>query len=117
MNSSRSVYRLFERFASTLLSFGQDGTINYLTLPAITDGLRFLSAYLPFLPLRLSTLTSYAIGSLARLKHDISGTPVVRILSRTPSRRLRSVGEQSDTGSTISLIFLFVSHHLHLSVL
>lgn len=39
----------------------QDGTINYLNLPPVTDGLRFLSAYLPFLPLRLSTLMHYLI--------------------------------------------------------
>lgn len=84
----------------------EDGTINYLTLPAVTDGLRFLSAYLPFLPLRLTTLLHYVISSLTRLRHDTTGTPVVCILSRTPSKRLRSVGEQADTGSIISLIFL-----------
>ncbi|KAK0195963.1 pyridoxal phosphate-dependent transferase [Armillaria mellea] len=84
----------------------EDGTINYLTLPAVTDGLRFLSAYLPFLPLRLITLLYYVISSLTRLRHNTTGTPVVRILSRTPSKRLRSVGEQADTGSIISLIFL-----------
>lgn len=87
----------------------QDGTINYLNLPPVTDGLRFLSAYLPFLPLRLSTLMHYLISSLTSLRHDSTGTPVVRILSRIPSRRLKCVGEQSDTGSVISLLFLFVS--------
>ncbi|KZT05436.1 PLP-dependent transferase [Laetiporus sulphureus 93-53] len=85
----------------------EDGTINYLNLPAITDGLRFLSAYLPFLPLRLSTLMHYLVDSLSALTHDTEGTPVVRILSRTPTRRLKAVGEQSDTGSVVSLIFLF----------
>ncbi|KAJ7935402.1 PLP-dependent transferase, partial [Mycena leptocephala] len=83
----------------------EDGTINYLTLPAVTDGLRFLSAYLPFLPLRLSCLMHYLVSSLSKLRHD-TGTPAVRILSATPSRRLKSVGDQSDTGSIISLIFL-----------
>ncbi|KAF8885999.1 pyridoxal phosphate-dependent transferase [Infundibulicybe gibba] len=91
-------HELYEQF--------EDGTINYLTLPAITDGLRFLSAYLPFLPLRLSCLLKYLITSLSSLKHDTTGTPVVRILSRTPSRTLKSVGEQSDAGSLIALIFL-----------
>ncbi|KAF5375502.1 hypothetical protein D9615_009186 [Tricholomella constricta] len=85
----------------------EDGTINYLTLPAITDGLQFLSAYLPFLPLRLSSLLHYLINSLSLLRHDTSGKPVVRILSRVPTRRLKSVGEQADTGSMVSLIFLF----------
>ncbi|KAJ6631340.1 PLP-dependent transferase [Mycena sp. CBHHK59/15] len=84
----------------------EDGTINYLTLPAVTDGLRFLSAYLPFLPLRLSCLIHYLISSLSQLRHDTTRAPVVRILSATPSRRLKSVGDQSDTGSVISLVFL-----------
>ncbi|KAG6898004.1 hypothetical protein C0992_007493 [Termitomyces sp. T32_za158] len=84
----------------------EDGTINYLTLPAITDGLQFLSAYLPFLPLRLSSLLHYFVDSLSLLSHDTTGSPVVRILSRLPTRRLKSVGDQTETGSTISLIFL-----------
>ncbi|GLB37929.1 putative aminotransferase class-V [Lyophyllum shimeji] len=84
----------------------EDGTINYLTLPAITDGLQFLSAYLPFLPLRLTSLLHYLINSLSSLRHDTTGQPVVRILSRLPTRRLRSVGDQADTGSMVSLIFL-----------
>ncbi|KAJ6593168.1 pyridoxal phosphate-dependent transferase [Mycena capillaripes] len=83
----------------------EDGTINYLTLPAVTDGLRFLSAYLPFLPLRLSCLMHYLVSSLSKLRHD-TGTAAVRILSATPSNRLKSIGDQSDTGSIISLIFL-----------
>ncbi|KAG1737833.1 PLP-dependent transferase [Suillus paluster] len=87
----------------------EDGTINFMTLPAVTDGLRFLSAYLPFLPLRLSCLTHYLVASLSRLRHDSAGTPVVKILSRLPSRQLKSVGEQADSGSTISLIFLSAS--------
>ncbi|EMD32985.1 hypothetical protein CERSUDRAFT_118413 [Gelatoporia subvermispora B] len=87
----------------------EDGTINYLNLPAITDGLRFLSAYLPFLPLRLSTLTHHLVSELSQLRHDTSGTPVVQILSRTPERHLKSVGDQSDTGSVVALLFLFPS--------
>ena len=88
---------------------GQDGTINYLNLPAITDGLRFLSAYLPFLPLRLSSLTRHLIASLSELRHDTTGTPVVQILSRRPGKDVKNVGEQSDTGSVVALLFLFVS--------
>ncbi|TFK65561.1 PLP-dependent transferase [Pluteus cervinus] len=84
----------------------EDGTINYLTLPAITDGLRFLSAYLPFLPLRLSSLLHYLIVSLSALRHDTTGGPVVRILSRVPARKLKSIGDKADTGSLVSLVFL-----------
>ncbi|RDX48709.1 PLP-dependent transferase [Lentinus brumalis] len=87
----------------------EDGTINYLNLPAITDGLRFLSAYLPFLPLRLSSLTRHLITSLSELRHDTTGAPVVQILSRQPSKVVRSVGEQSDSGSVVALLFLFPS--------
>ncbi|KAJ3514486.1 hypothetical protein NLJ89_g2345 [Agrocybe chaxingu] len=84
----------------------EDGTINYLQLPAITDGLRFLSAYLPFLPLRLSSLLLYLTSALSKLRHDTTGRPVVQILSKVPTRRLRSVGEQAETGSIVSLLFL-----------
>ncbi|KAF8339337.1 pyridoxal phosphate-dependent transferase, partial [Amanita rubescens] len=84
----------------------EDGTINYLSLPAITEGLRFLSAYLPFLPLRLSCLLNYLINSLSDLRHDTTGNPVVRILSRLPEKRVTAIGEQSETGSTVSLLFL-----------
>jgi len=84
----------------------EDGTINYLGLPAITEGLRFLSAYLPFLPLRLSCLLNYLINSLSDLRHDTTGNPVVRILSRVPEKRVTAIGEQSETGSTVSVLFL-----------
>lgn len=89
--------------------FLQDGTINYLNLPAVTEGLRFLSAYLPFLPLRLSTLTHHLVTSLSQLRHESSGTPVVRVLSRVPTNRVKTIGGQSDCGSTVSFIFLAVS--------
>ncbi|KAF6762388.1 hypothetical protein DFP72DRAFT_557261 [Ephemerocybe angulata] len=41
-----------------------DGTINYsyLSLPAITYGLQFLSGYVPLLPLRLSCLLHHPRG-------------------------------------------------------
>ncbi|KAF7983019.1 hypothetical protein HWV62_24656 [Athelia sp. TMB] len=84
----------------------EDGTINYLNLSTIKSGLQFLSVYMPFLPLRLSSLMIFLTSSLSRMRHEGTGTPVVRILSRVPSRRLKSVGEQSDTGSVVSLIFL-----------
>ncbi|PPQ64551.1 hypothetical protein CVT24_008453 [Panaeolus cyanescens] len=84
----------------------EDGTINYLSLPAITEGLRFLSAYLPFMPLRLSSLLLYLSSSLSNLRHDSTGKPVVRILSRLPSRKLHHIGEQSDAGFILALLFL-----------
>ncbi|KAF7294068.1 Cysteine desulfurase [Mycena kentingensis (nom. inval.)] len=92
--------------ASVLHEQFEDGTINYLNLPAVTDGLRFLSAYLPFLPLRLSCLMHYLVSTLSRMKHEGTGTPVARILSATPKKRLTSIGDQADTGSLVSLVFL-----------
>ncbi|PPQ93853.1 hypothetical protein CVT25_013562 [Psilocybe cyanescens] len=83
----------------------EDGTINYLQLSAITNGLRFLSAYLPFLPLRLSSLIFHLTSTLSKIRHDSSGRPVVQILSRAPTKRLRSVGDQSDAGSILALLF------------
>ena len=68
-----------------------------------------LSGYIAYLPLRLSTLTHYLAESLTEIRHDVTDTPVARIFSRTPSRRLSAVGEQSDTGATVSLVFLEVS--------
>jgi len=68
-----------------------------------------LSRYAPYLPLRLSSLTHYLAESLTEIKHDAARTPVAHILSRTPGRRLSAVGEQSDTGSTVSLNFLEVN--------
>lgn len=96
------VYRL----SNDMKSRFEDGTINFLNLPAITDGLRFLSAYLPFLPLRLASLTHYLATSLEELRHDSTDTPVVRVLSRVPTRRPKAVGEASETGSVVSVIFL-----------
>lgn len=66
---------------------GQDGTINYLLLPSITTGLRFLSAYLPFLPIRMAALTHYLASELEALTYpnsDGQGKRVCRVLSRIP---------------------------------
>ena len=51
----------------------------------------------------------FLTSSMAELRHDTNGMPVVKILSKLPSRRLKSVGEQSETGSTISFVILSVS--------
>ncbi|KAJ7840896.1 pyridoxal phosphate-dependent transferase [Mycena leptocephala] len=87
----------------------EDGTINYLSLSAVTDGLRFISAYMPFLPPSLSSLLQYLISSLNQLRHDTTDTPVVRVLSAVPSRRLTSVGAQSDPSGEM-LPNSFIAH-------
>jgi len=84
----------------------EDGTINFASLAAVTRGLNMLSRYVSYLPLRLSSLTHYLAETLAEIKHDVARTPVARVLSRPPGRRPSAIGEQSDTGSIVSLIFL-----------
>jgi len=90
--------------------FNKDSTVNYLHFSAIKDGLCFLSAYLPFLPLRLSSLLLHPLSALTQLRHDSTGNSVVRILSKLPSGRVKTVGEQSDVGSVMSLVFLGVDY-------
>ncbi|KAJ4468374.1 pyridoxal phosphate-dependent transferase [Lentinula edodes] len=98
----------------------EDGTINYLLLPAITSGLHLLSAYLPFLPLRLNCLLRYLVTELGRIQHrDREGRlinkfregetegEVCRVLSRVPKKVLKTVGEtDEEAGAVISCIFL-----------
>ena len=55
----------------------------------------------------------YLTSSLSQLRHETSGRPVVQILSRIPTRRLRSVGEQADTGSILALLFFDVCLTFH----
>jgi molybdenum cofactor sulfurtransferase len=50
-------------------------------------------------------------ATLTNLRHETNGEPVVSILSSVPTRRLKSVGEQCDTGAVVSLIFLSVNAH------
>ena len=52
----------------------------------------------------------FLTSSMAKLCHDTNGRPVIKILSRLPSRRLKSVGEQSDSGSTVSFVIVSVSN-------
>jgi hypothetical protein len=98
----------------------QDGTINYLLLPAITSGLHLLSAYLPFLPLRLNCLVHYLVAELGKIRHRDwegrmamvggGGVPVCRVLSRVPGKVLKAVGEtDEEAGAVVACIFLDVS--------
>ncbi|KAF9038706.1 PLP-dependent transferase, partial [Panaeolus papilionaceus] len=95
MTRARQIHEQFE-----------DGTINYLSLPAITNGLKFLSEYIRLVPLRLTSLLLCLSSALSKLNHDVNGAPVVRVLSRLPSQKLQYVGEQADVGFILSLVFL-----------
>jgi molybdenum cofactor sulfurtransferase len=87
----------------------EDGTINYLSLPAISAGLRILDSYMPFLPLRLSILLHSLARSLADLRHTKSNTPVVQLLSHMPEDRLYNPNQNSSAGFVLSFLFLDVS--------
>ncbi|EIM80857.1 PLP-dependent transferase [Stereum hirsutum FP-91666 SS1] len=87
----------------------EDGTINYLLLPSITTGLRFLSAYMPFLPIRMAALTHYLATELEGVTYPNSEFKACRVLSKVPGeetgKRPRKVGEVADAGSVISCLF------------
>lgn len=51
----------------------------------------------------------FLTATLAELRHDTTKRPIIQILSRLPGRKLKSIGEQADTGSTVSLLFYGVS--------
>ncbi|KAI9509612.1 PLP-dependent transferase [Russula earlei] len=82
----------------------EDGTLNYALLPAVTNGLRLLSAYLPALPLRIAALSA----SCARLLEDIrwprSGVIAVRVLSRIPGASPESGEEVQGAGGVVSCL-------------
>ncbi|KAF8756407.1 Aminotransferase class-V [Rhizoctonia solani] len=63
----------------------EEGTINYLTLPAVTTGINMLSKYIDLLPIRLSSLYHYLYNQLSMLQYPDTKTPVVQILTREPS--------------------------------
>jgi molybdenum cofactor sulfurtransferase len=88
---------------------GQDGTVNYLGLPAVVNGLYMHSQYLPALPLRLAALTDFLASRLSELKHAGTTKPFVSVLSARPRSLPVRLGEQSDTGSIVSFLMLEVS--------
>ncbi|CAE7233730.1 unnamed protein product [Rhizoctonia solani] len=71
--------------AECISSRFEEGTINYLTLPAVTAGISMLSNYMDLLPIRLSSLYHYLYNQLSMLQYPDTGTPVVQILTGEPS--------------------------------
>ncbi|KAB5593822.1 Methyltransferase type 11 [Ceratobasidium theobromae] len=63
----------------------QEGTINYLTFPAVIAGINSLSKYIDMLPLRLSSLYHYLYNQLSLLRYPDTETPTVQILTGAPS--------------------------------
>jgi selenocysteine lyase/cysteine desulfurase len=66
----------------------EDGTVNYLSLPAVEHGLRHLEAAgIDAVHTRVLSLTGWLLEQLAALRHD-SGAPLARIFGpRTVDRR------------------------------
>ncbi|KAG9080537.1 hypothetical protein FS749_007986, partial [Ceratobasidium sp. UAMH 11750] len=71
--------------AECISSRFEEGTLNYMTFPAITMGLEILSKCIDLLPLRLSSLYHYLYTELSALRHTETDTPLVQILSGPPS--------------------------------
>jgi molybdenum cofactor sulfurtransferase len=91
--------------APILIHIFQDGTINYLSLPVVSMGLRLLRSYLPLLPVRLSTLLHYLATSLSELRYP-TGTPVACILSHMSPEPTKQIGDASPAGFVLSFLFL-----------
>jgi selenocysteine lyase/cysteine desulfurase len=65
----------------------EDGTINYLGLPAVEIGLRYLAAVgVETIHARVRCLTEWLLGQLAALRHR-DGSPLVRVYGPTTTER------------------------------
>ena len=86
----------------------EDGTLNYLTLPAVELGLRHIAQVgIDKIHTRVAALTDWLLGELSALRHN-SGAPLVRIYGPVESDR---------RGGTVTLNFFdpaghFIDHRL-----
>ncbi|QRW12670.1 aminotransferase class-V protein [Ceratobasidium sp. AG-Ba] len=76
--------------AECISSRFEEGTLNYMTFPAVSMGLGMLSKYIDLLPVRLSSLYHYLYTELSALRYHDTGTPIVQILTSPPSTPSRS---------------------------
>jgi molybdenum cofactor sulfurtransferase len=75
----------------------EDGTINYLSLPAVEVGLRWIEKIgIDTIHTRVLTLTDWLLAHLAQLKHA-NGRPVVQLYGPRDTR---------DRGATVALNFV-----------
>jgi selenocysteine lyase/cysteine desulfurase len=73
-----SVQSGFHRLADDETAF-EDGTVNFLSIPDVTTGLDLISGIgIDLIHRRVSYLTGWLLGCLARLKHS-NGAPLVRL--------------------------------------
>ncbi|KZV97532.1 PLP-dependent transferase [Exidia glandulosa HHB12029] len=82
----------------------EDGTVNFLSLGAVSRGLALLTQYQDILPLRLSILSHYLVTELLRLRHS-SGSSMVHIVSTLPTP-LTAPRAKASSGAVIAFILL-----------
>ncbi|EJD36696.1 PLP-dependent transferase [Auricularia subglabra TFB-10046 SS5] len=87
----------------TSYHFWEDGTINYLGLPAVQMGLEVVTRYRDVLPQRLTILTHALSSGIARATHP-NGAPLAHVVSTLPD-----LEEPGASGSVVACIFLNAS--------
>jgi selenocysteine lyase/cysteine desulfurase len=81
----------------------EDGTVNYLSLPAVEIGLKFIESIgIDLIHTRVICLTGWLIGQLLSLRHS-NGNPVIRLYG-PPNTHMR--------GATIQVNFFDRDDHL-----
>lgn len=81
----------------------EDGTVNYLSLPAVEIGLRHIQAVgIETIHQRVMSLAGWLLGELAALRHS-NGMPLVRIYGPVDTR---------ERGATIALNFYDADEHI-----
>ncbi|KAI0264156.1 pyridoxal phosphate-dependent transferase [Gloeopeniophorella convolvens] len=83
----------------------EDGTLNYTLLPAVTTGLRLLSAYLSVLPARTGALSATCTRMLEALRWP-SGARAVRVLSRVPGTQPEPGEALQGAGGVVACLML-----------
>ena len=81
----------------------EDGTVNFLSIPDVTNGLDWINGIgVDLIHQRVSILTGWLLDSLAGLKHS-DGSPMIR---------LYGPADQTARGATISFNFLDTAGHV-----
>jgi len=78
----------------------EDGTLNYLGIPAVRMGLDIVARYRHLLPQRLTILGDYLAQGLMKLRHA-NGAPLVHIVSTLPD-----TARPGASGALVSCVFL-----------
>jgi molybdenum cofactor sulfurtransferase len=71
----------------------QDGTVNFLSMPAIPPGLSLMTRLIPVLAPRLACLTHWTARALSGVKHQRTGRPLVHVRSPSPTLSLSALSQ------------------------